>query len=247
MLKAQAGHIQGPRRRFSLRFLAAAVVLGTAASTAVPASASPVDDAYAFSQNLSSGLPVDQWGRPNQQVRDQIAALAAQPWVPAEVRGIIAQALGFLDGGGEPGVEIPKGAPRIAQFAWPTRAENCIAGDSASIGSAFAVPGPADLPLPGAGPGQTSFVFTALGTGPLAAEQQSKMQVQWANLSTLTHGSTVLGNTGINPEGPSTLSGVADTGSGVIVAVLTGGLSTAVQDAPVTCNFAPTAVIFDVR
>lgn len=73
------------------------------------------------------------------------------------------------------------------------------------------------------------------------------MTVQWANLSNFTHGTTTLSNTGINPDGPSTISGVADTGRGIIVASMSGGLTTSTENGSANCNFIPTAVVFDVR
>lgn len=231
-------------KRITAVALAATVAFATPAAHAI----SPVEQAFNYSSNLASGLPLDQWGRPNEQVRQQIQQALNQPWVPQEVKNIASQALGLIsETPAESEVAIPEDAPRIAQFFWPTRAENCINGNSASVGSAFAVPGPAALPLPGAGVGQSSFVFTALGTGALAPEQQSTMKVEWANLSTLRYGTTTLGNTGINPAGPSTISGVADTGTGIIVAIMSGGLSTSTEGGQAQCNFAPTAVVFDVR
>lgn len=229
----------------------AGAIAATSAATAPAASANPAEELYSLStnvaSNLSSGLPVDHLGRPTEAARQQIMNMVNQPWVPQEIRAIVTQALGFVSDneGGE--IEIPENAPDIAQFAWPTRADRCIGGTSASIGSAFAVPGPAGLPLPGVEAGQSAFVFTALGTGPLAEQQNTGMQVQWANLSNFTHGTTVLGNTGINPDGPSTISGVANTGRGLIVAVLSGGLTTSTDNGSANCTFAPTAVVFDVR
>lgn len=237
--------------RTTLRGLTAlAVAAAIGLSGAAPAGAqTSVDLAYNLSTANAGNLPLDQWGRPTEQFQQQIRDTVNQPWVPREIRDIVGQALDFTTGtgGSDPGVELPADAPRIAQFIWPTRAENCIDGNSAALASAFAVPGPAGLPLPGVGEGQSAFVFTALGTGPLADPQRTALQVQWANLSTLTHGTVALGDTGINPDGPSTVSGVADTGRGVIVAVLSGGLSTATGTGHADCIFAPTAIIFDVR
>ncbi|ALC05498.1 hypothetical protein CDES_05305 [Corynebacterium deserti GIMN1.010] len=231
------------------RLLAVAASVALAFPAIPVASAvTPVEQAFNISSNMSSGLPVDQWGRPNEQVRQQIQQAVNQPWVPQEVKDIVSQAMGFISGDGDGGeIQVPNDAPRIAQFFWPTRAENCIGGNSASVGSAFAVPGPAPLPVPGVGEGQTSFTFTALGTGPLAEQQNTAMTVQWANLSNFTHGTTTLGNTGINPDGPSTISGVADTGRGIIVAYTSGGLTTTTDSGSANCNFIPTAVVFDVR
>ncbi|ANE03683.1 hypothetical protein [Corynebacterium crudilactis] len=234
------------------RLFAVAAALAVAIpATPVPVASAvtPVEQAFNTSSNLSSGLPVDQWGRPNEQLRQQIELAINQPWVPQEIKNIVSQAMGFITGDGSQGgdIEVPADAPRIAQFFWPTRAENCINGNSAALGSAFAVPGPAGLPLPGAREGQSSFVFTALGTGPLAEQQNTAMTVQWANLSNFTHGTTTLSNTGINHDGPSTISGVADTGRGIIVALLSGGLTTSTDTGSANCNFIPTAVVFDVR
>ena len=110
------------------------------------------------------------------------------------------------------------------------------------MGSAIAVPGPAEIPAPGAAEGQTAFVFTALGTAP-AAPEQGGMTVNWANINTLRTGATSLGNHGINPDGPATLSGTADTGHGTVVAVVSGTVHT--EDGP--CTFIPTAAIIDAR
>ena len=242
-----SAHIRG------LRALTAIAVTGALAAVASPtASANPAEDLYNLStgiaSNLSSGLPIDNLGRPTEAGRQQIMNTVNQPWVPQEIRDIVTQALGFVSGDGEGGdIEIPENAPDIAQFAWPTRADNCIGGTEASVGSAFAVPGPAALPLPGVNAGQTAFVFTALGTGELAQQQTAGMRVQWANLSNFTHGTTVLGDTGINPGGPSTISGVANTGHGLIVAVLSGGLTTSTDNGDANCMFLPTGVVFDVR
>lgn len=233
--------------------LIALAVAGALAATSMPvAAANPAEDLYNLSSdissNLSSGLPFDHLGRPTEAGRQQIMNAVNQPWVPQEIRDIVSQALGFISGDGEGGeIEIPENAPDIAQFAWPTRAENCIGGNLASVGSAFAVAGPADLPLPGVEPGQAAFVFTALGTGALAEQQNTGMQVRWANLSNFTHGTTALGDTGINPDGPSTISGVANTGRGLVVALLSGGLTTSTDNGSANCTFAPTAVVFDVR
>lgn len=234
-----------------LKALTALAVAGALAATSAPAAtANPAEDLYRLSSdisaNLSSGLPFDHLGRPTEAGRQQIMNAVNQPWVPKEIKDIVNQALGFVSDDGDQSM-IPENAPDIAQFAWPTSAQNCIGGHSASVGSAFAVAGPAALPLPGVDAGQAAFVFTALGTGPLAEQQNTGMHVRWANLSNFTHGTTALGNTGINPDGPSTISGVANTGRGLVVAVLSGGLTTSTDNGSANCNFAPTAVVFDVR
>lgn len=40
----------------------------------------------------------------------------------------------------------------------------CIDGEKTAVGAATAVPGKADLPLPGIPAGELGFIFTALGT-----------------------------------------------------------------------------------
>ena len=91
-------------------------------------------------------------------------------------------------------------------------------------------------------PGQAAFVFTALGTPP-AATDQGLLYAYWINLDTLRTGVTPLVNNGINPLGPATLSGTADTGSGRVLAVVGGSVRTSTN----VCAFAPTAASFHVR
>ena len=110
------------------------------------------------------------------------------------------------------------------------------------MGSAIAVPGPTEMPAPGAKSGETVFLFTALGTPP-AAREQGGMNVQWFNLDTLRSGITSLNNNGINQDGPTTLSGTAQTGKGTVIALLSGGVNT--QES--RCNFAPTAAFLEVK
>ncbi|MGP6173559.1 Rv1157c family protein [Corynebacterium sp. A21] len=191
---------------------------------------------------LSSSLPLDQLGRPNAQVLQQARDFVNQPWMPAELRGPILTAVAFFEGGGEGGPELPENAPNFTQFAWPTVAGDCIGGQADAVGSAIAVPGPVEIPFPGAGVGQTAFVFTALGTSP-ATPEQGGMFVHWININTLKTGTTALGNHGINPDGPATLSGTADTGHGTILAMATGDVHT--EDA--ICSFVPTGALVEVR
>lgn len=193
--------------------------------------------------NLSAQGPLDELGRPTPQTQAQVRDFANQPWVPAEMRSTILSGLAFSVGAnGDGGPELPDNAPTFTQFYWPTVSGSCIGGELDAVGSAIAVPGPAEIPAPGAGPGQTAFVFTALGTSP-AATEQGGMNVTWFNLDTLQNGVTPLGNYGINPDGPATLSGTANTGHGTVVALVSGDVRT--QDT--TCNFIPTAAIIDAR
>ncbi|QMV85670.1 hypothetical protein HW450_02715 [Corynebacterium hindlerae] len=194
-----------------------------------------------------SASPIDHLGRPAPHILQQMEGFASQKWVPEDTRNIILAIVAFYRGDGKGGVALPEGAPVFNQFVWPTVSANCIGGELASTGTAIAVPGPAELPLPGAAPGQTAFLFTALGTSP-AAKEQPGMFVHWLNVNTLKFGATKLENTGINPQGPATVSGVADTGHGHIIAWLDGSVALADEQGNTTnsCNFAPTATSFFV-
>lgn len=225
------------------------LALALAAGLLLPAQASAQSHREVVDQLMQAGamshqqLPIDHLGRPNAQVLEQAKNFAAQPWVPAQVRAAIMAAVNFFaDPGENPGgPALPENAPMLVQFAWPTVAGQCIGGQLNAVGTAIAVPGPAEIPLPGAQAGQTVFLFTALGTSPAAVEQ-GEMVVDWFNLYTLRGGHTVLGNNGINPDGPATLSATADTGSGPVVAWMHGAVHT--EDA--RCDFAPTAALVSV-
>ncbi len=217
-------------------------VIAVAFATAGTLVAAPSATASSI-PDLSSHNPLDELGRPTERTQAEIRALADQPWMPADIRNMLLSALAFAAGdNGDGGPELPEDAPTFTQFYWPTVSGSCIGGELDAIGTAIAVPGPAEIPAPGAADGQTAFVFTALGTAPAAAEQGG-MHVNWVNINTLQHGATPLGNHGINPDGPATLSGTADTGHGTVVALVSGRVHTA--DGP--CDFIPTAAIIDAR
>lgn len=214
-------------RRITATLATAALLLVGGASTA----------------SAQSSLPLDELGRPTQPVLDQARGFAEQPWLPEDFRNAILTAVGFFEGGDEGGPPLPDDAPQLTQFAWPTVAGDCIGGGGDSVGSAIAVPGPTEIPAPGAGPGQTAFLFTALGTAP-AAEVQGGMYVHWININTLQTGATALENNGINQEdGPATISGTANTGHGTVLAMAVGDVRT--EDA--TCSFLPTGALVEVR
>lgn len=224
-------------RRTTVRTAAIAVAL-----TTVSALGLCISPATAAAQASSQG-PLDQLGRPTPQTQTQVRDFANQPWVPADMRNAILSALAFSSGdNGDGGPPLPENAPTFTQFYWPTVSGSCIGGELDAVGTAIAVPGPAEIPAPGAAAGQTAFVFTALGTAP-ALPEQGGMNVTWFNLNTLQNGVTPLGNYGINPDGPATLSGTADTGHGTVVALVSGDVRT--EDA--TCTFIPTAAIIDAR
>lgn len=228
-------------KRTTARTIAVAVALAAVSAFSIGAGTATAQ--VSPLPNLSAQGPLDELGRPTPQTQAQVRDFANQPWVPAEMRSAILSGLAFSVGAnGDGGPELPDNAPTFTQFYWPTVSGSCIGGELDAVGSAIAVPGPAEIPAPGAGPGQTAFVFTALGTSP-AATEQGGMNVTWFNLDTLQNGVTPLGNYGINPDGPATLSGTANTGHGTVVAIVSGDVRT--RDA--TCNFIPTAAIIDAR
>ncbi|MFC3795632.1 Rv1157c family protein [Corynebacterium tuscaniense] len=182
-------------------------------------------------------------GQPMPDVQRAVTDFANQPWVPPQVRDALLQGLAFLAGTGEVGgPPLPDNAPQFRQAFWPTVSPHCMGPGLTSTGTAIAVPGPAALPAPAPKAGQATFVFTALGTK-AAAPEQDQMNVYWVNLGTFRSGVTPLQNNGINPTGPATLSGVADTGSGTILAVVAGSVNTGGK----SCGFAPTALAARVK
>ncbi|GAA5042421.1 hypothetical protein GCM10023318_02690 [Nocardia callitridis] len=169
--------------------------------------------------------------------------------LPPEIKSTLERIITFLDGSGGGGPELPGDGPVIAQYLYPTIGKGCIGPGADSVGTALAVPGPAQLPPPGPAAGQTGFVFTALGTTAPAPEQTAPMTVQWLNLDSRKSGvATLTDDAKINhPDGPATLSAIADTGPGRIVSVVAGGLTTQAADAaPISCSFLPTLGFFTV-
>lgn len=232
--------------RAAASIAAAAAVIGIAAPSLAPAQAQAPSLAqvnYQMSSMMGIDNPLDELGRPTPATQARIRAFAEQPWLPADARNAILSALAFAAGTGESGgPALVEGGPNFTQFYWPTVSAKCIGGRDDSVGSGIAVPGPTKIPSPGAGAGETVFLFTALGTDS-AAERQGGMQVQWFNIDTFTSGVTPLTNNGINTDGPTTVSGTAKTGSGTVIALLSGTVNTQTQ----SCNFLPTAAIIEVK
>ncbi|WP_295807082.1 hypothetical protein [uncultured Corynebacterium sp.] len=234
-------HSTGSAAHRGLAGITAAVMLGLLSVTPAHADA---PDLSSLAATAHSSSPLDGLGRPTPETQERVRAFAAQPWIPQDARSAILTALNFTAGeDGDGGVAMPEGNnPAFRQFYWPTVSAQCIGGQGDSVGSAIAVPGPTDIPAPGAGEGETVFLFTALGT-PTAAEQQGSMNVQWFNLDTLQFGTTPLFNNGINADGPTTVSGRASTGKGTVVAILSGSVNTADS----SCSFPPTAAFLEVN
>lgn len=212
--------------RASLRTLALGVATAATLGVALPATA----DAQA----------IDQLGRPTEPVLGSMESTANMPWVPEDVRQGIEALVGFYRGGGEGGVPIPQNGPAITQFPYPTVMPNCIDGKQTAVGTAMAIPGPAPLPVPGIPEHQVGFVFTALGTEKVSPVQTQPMAVEWLNVNNGRRGTTPLGFHGVNPDGPATVNGTADTGPGTVLMLLQGGVTTTLKDgASANCAVTP--------
>jgi len=120
---------------------------------------------------------------------------------------------------------------------YPSIGSGCLADGSNSLATAIAVAGPALIPKPGPGKGQTAYVFTAVGTAGPAEVQKLPLNVTWINLTTGKSGTvTMKPNPEINPNGPTTLVAIVDTGSGSILSTIFGQVTTTEKQ----CGFMPT-------
>jgi hypothetical protein len=136
-----------------------------------------------------------------------------------------------------PGPAFGPDAPPTQDFMYPSISNGCLKDGGNVIATAISVAGPAQIPAPGPVAGQTAYVFTAVGTPAPAAEQKLPLNVTWVNLTTGKSGSATLKpRPDINPEGPTTLSVIADTGSGSIISTIFGQVTTVEQQ----CQFMPT-------
>ena len=128
-------------------------------------------------------------------------------------------------------------APTTQEFLYPSISNGCTKDGGNVLATAISVAGPATIPAPGPAAGQTAYVFTAIGTPGPAAEQKLPLNVTWVNLTTGKSGSATLKpRSDINPEGPTTLSVIADTGSGSIMSTIFGQVTTTEKQ----CQFMPT-------
>jgi hypothetical protein len=128
-------------------------------------------------------------------------------------------------------------APVTQDFLYPSISNGCLADGGNVLATAISVAGPATIPLPGPGPGQTAYVFTAIGTPGPAAEQKLPLNATWVNLTTGKSGSVTLKpRPDLNPNGPTTLTAIADTGSGSIMSTVFGQVTTTEKQ----CQFMPT-------
>ena len=127
--------------------------------------------------------------------------------------------------------------PPTQDFMYPSISNGCLADGGNVLATAISVAGPAKIPAPGPAAGQTAYVFTAIGTPAPAVEQRLPLNVTWVNLTTGKSGSATLKpRPDINPNGPTTLSAIADTGSGSIISTIFGQVTTLEKQ----CQFMPT-------
>jgi hypothetical protein len=128
-------------------------------------------------------------------------------------------------------------SPPTQDFMYPSIGNGCLSDGGNSLATALSVAGPAAIPKPGPGKGQTAYVFTAVGTPAPGEVQKLPLNVTWVNLSTGKSGTATLKpNPEINPSGPTTLTAVVDTGSGSIMSTIFGQVSTVDKQ----CTFMPT-------
>jgi len=128
-------------------------------------------------------------------------------------------------------------APPTQDFMYPSISNGCLKDGGNVLATAISVAGPARIPAPGPAAGQTAYVFTAIGTPGPAAEQKLPLNVTWVNLTNGKSGSAALKpRSDINPEGPTTLSAIVDTGSGSIMSTIFGQVTTTEKQ----CQFMPT-------
>ncbi len=152
------------------------------------------------------------------------------PAPAAEVATPVAAAPGAAPGFGP-------NAPVTQDFLYPSISNGCLSDGGNVLATAISVAGPATIPLPGPGPGQTAYVFTAIGTPGPAAEQKLPLNATWVNLTTGKSGSVTLKpRPDLNPNGPTTLTAIADTGSGSIMSTVFGQVTTTEKQ----CQFMPT-------
>jgi len=177
------------------------------------------------------------------------AAGPAPEAAPAPVNAIPVAASAPPAGTPAPAPAAPAPAPRAAapgfspdapptqDFMYPSISNGCGADGGNVLAPVLSVAGPAKIPAPGPNAGQTAYVFTALGTPGPADVQKLPLNVTWVNLTTGKSGSATLKpQADINPQGPTTLTAVVDTGSGSIMSTIMGQVTTKDKQ----CQFLPT-------
>jgi hypothetical protein len=168
-------------------------------------------------------------------VPDAAAAPAAAPAAETAPAPAPAGAQPAIEPAGNP--QFGPDAPTTQDFMYPSISNGCTKDGGSVLATAISVAGPARIPAPGPGAGQTAYVFTAVGTPGPAADQKLPLNVTWVNLTTGKSGSAALKpRSDINPEGPTTMSAIVDTGSGSIMSTIFGQVTTTEKQ----CQFMPT-------
>ncbi len=156
---------------------------------------------------------------------------------PAADAAPVAAAVPGPDGAPAPAPSFGPDAPMTQDFMYPSISNGCLKDGGNVLATAISVAGPASIPKPGPAAGQTAYVFTAMGTPGPAAEQKLPLNVTWVNLTTGKSGTATLEpQADINPAGPTTLTVIADTGSGSIMSTIFGQVTTTEKQ----CQFMPT-------
>ena len=110
---------------------------------------------------------------------------------------------GAVAPGPAPSPDFGPDAPVTQDFMYPSISNGCTKDGGNVLATAISVAGPAKIPDPGPGPGQTAYVFTAIGTPGPAAEQKLPLNVTWVNLTTgKSGGATLKPQANINPRRP---------------------------------------------
>ena len=205
------------------------------APEAVPAPAPAAVTAPAPEAPAPEAVPAPA---PNPDVAPVAAALPAPDGAVAPAPAPDAAPLAAPVGpDGTPGPAFGPDAPTTQDFMYPSIGNGCGSDGGNVLASAISVAGPASIPKPGPGPGQTAYVFTAMGTPGPAAVQKLPLNVTWVNLTSGKSGTATLKpQADINPQGPTTLTVIADSGSGSIMSTIFGQVSTTEKQ----CQFMPT-------
>lgn len=182
-------------------------------------------------------------GKVNADLVASAKTMAADSGLPPQIQEIWNLVIGFLEGTGGGGPDIPSGngAPVIQQFLYPTLGQGCIK-DGNSVGTALATAGPQKAPAPGPKSGQAGFVYTSLGTGPALNNNKAPLTVAWINVDNGRTGQQNLQrNDQINAEkGPGTFTTIANTGKGRIISAIYGNVTTGKDGKSISCTIIPT-------
>jgi hypothetical protein len=167
-------------------------------------------------------------------------AAAAPPAGPAPAAApapSAAPALAPAPAAAAPAPGFSPDSPPTQEFMYPSISNGCSTDGGNVLATALSVAGPAKIPTPGPQAGQTAYVFTAIGTPGPADVQKLPLNVTWVNLTTGKSGSATLKpQRDINPDGPTTLTVIADTGSGSVMSTIFGQVTTKDKQ----CQFMPT-------